>query len=142
MLIAGCGGSSGRNAKAETLTKVEFIERADQVCERTDATQRFAVRKYLANRPSATASQSSNEAAVLAVGLPAIKVEAKELDELPVPEGDEVEIKAIIDGVEKAVEKGEENPGELVNVKPGGGPFAAVGKLAREYGLDACAAPL
>lgn len=140
LVVTGCGG--GDDGSAEAPTKAEFVARADRICERTDQAQREAVKDYFKARPNVAVNQAANEKVVLAVGLPAIKKETEELDALSVPEGDEDEVEAIIDGLEEAIEEGEEDPGGLVSLKAGLGPFAEVGKLADEYGFKACRFPI
>jgi hypothetical protein len=134
-----CGGSDDESTKAPT--KAEFIKRADRICVQTDKVQRDDLKAYFAKRPAGAANQALNEKVVLAVGLPAIRDEAEELDALPAPDGDEEEVQAILDGMGKAIERAEEDPSTLVNLKSLG-PFTAVGKLAGEYGFKACAFPL
>jgi hypothetical protein len=53
------------------------------------------------------------------------------------PHGETQEVEAIITAAEEAIEKGEEDPASLVT--DSGGPFTKANKLAREYGLTACA---
>lgn len=139
LIVGGCGG--GDDANTEALTKAKFIQRADRICERTDEVQKDALRSYFAKRPDAVVNRALNEKAVVAVGLPPLRTEAAELDALPVPDGDEAEIEAIVDGLEKAIDESEDDPGPLVNSNSAG-PFTAVGKLASKYGLKACAFPL
>ena len=142
LIAVGCGGSGDDTGNTPTLTKAEFIARADRICARTDQEQREALRDFFKERPNAAVNQALNEKVVLEVGLPAIQAETEELDALPMPEGDEEDIQAIIDGLEEAIEKGEDDPGSLVTLKSGAGPFTAVGKLAGEYGFKVCSLPL
>lgn len=139
-VAGGCGGS-GDSATAETLTKAEFIKRADAICKRADAVQNKELRSYFAKRSDGNPSRTLNEEAIVKVGLPPLRDEASELDALPAPEGDEEEIQAIVEGIEEAIEKSEKEPGALVSSNSAG-PFTAVGKLASEYGLKVCAFPL
>jgi hypothetical protein len=143
-LLAGCGGGSGDDSTSsgtEAMTKAAFIKRADAICAKTDKTQEAALEDFFDQRPNAKPTQALNEKVVVVVGLPAVQTEAEEIAALPVPEGDEDEIQAIVDGVEEAVEKGEADPSSLVG-KGTSGPFEAVGKLAGEYGFKACALPV
>lgn len=135
--LAGCGGEGG---SADTLTRAQFIAQADRICEQTDKTQTAAIKDFFAESDKTATGQELNEEAVLVAGLPPIRREAKDLAELPAPQGDEEKIEAIVQGIEEAVNAGEEDPGSLV--RGSAGPFAAVGKMAREYGFKACAFPL
>lgn len=146
LVAAGCGGSGDDTASSAApkaaLTKAEFIKRADKICEQVDEIQKKAYRNFLSDYPDAEVGQALREDLVLEVGLPPIRSQVKLLDELPVPQGDEKEIKAIVEGMEEAVETAEEVPNLLVNLQSGAGPFTKVGKLAREYGFKACSLPL
>jgi hypothetical protein len=148
-IAAGCGGgndqgtgsaastgatSSPTSSKA-TLTKAEFIKQADAICEKTDKVQEAGLKAYLQKKPEAQSTKAGQSKMVLAVGLPPIQTEAEELAELGAPSGDEAKVAAIVDGIEKAVEKGEAEPGSLLT---GSSPFTEVDKLAGEYGFKAC----
>ena len=137
LAMMGCGGG-GDGSSGETLTKAEFIVRADRICFLTDRAQGKAFRAFFAERPGANKDQGLNERAVIVAGLPPIRAEAEELDALPAPEGDEDKIQAIVDGIEEAIEVVEEDPGPLVNAKDAG-PFTEVDKLTGAYGFKACA---
>jgi hypothetical protein len=148
LVVTACGVSgddSSSRASGDssgTPTKAEFIKRADQICEQVDDTQKAALRSFFANHPNLAETQSVNEELVQVIGVPPLQAEARQWDALPVPAGDEEEIQAIMDGMKEAVEKAEDDPSVLANLKTGAGPFAVVGKLAREYGFKACALPL
>lgn len=143
IVAGGCGGGSGKDggqSTAEAPTKAAFIKRADAICEQTDKKQEVVIRAYSKRHPEAESSQSGLEGVVV-VALPPVQVEAQELDNLPTPSGDETEIKAIVDGIEEAVNKAKAEPSKLVG-RISRGPFTHVGKLAAKYGFKACAFPL
>jgi hypothetical protein len=139
-VLAGCG-SSADGDDGGALTKAEFIKQADQICQATDKVQRDGLKDFFSKQPKAPVNQEINEEVVVEVGLPPVQELAEELDALPVPEGDEEEIQAIVDGIEEAIEVGEDDPSTMVNQKSTG-PFTEVSKLAQEYGFKACALPL
>ena len=146
-LWVGCGSSddSSSSSTADTgatvttasdLTKAEFIKQGDAICEKTDQAQEAALKVYLKKHPKATSSEEGEAQMVLIAGLPAIQVEAEELAALGAPEGDEEEVQAIVEGIEEAASKGEENPISLV--KGTKNPFLAVDGLAAKYGFKVC----
>jgi hypothetical protein len=142
-LVTGCGAESGgedvssRQVEGSAeVTKAAFVKEADAVCKKTDETQTAGLKTYVAQNPKAQSSKAGQNKMVLAVGLPPIQTEADELVKLDVPEGDEEQITAIIKGIDKAVEEGEDDPGSLLTAS--GGPFAAVNKLADAYGFKVC----
>jgi hypothetical protein len=132
----GCGG--GEDDTTTMLTKAQFIKRADKICEQTDKTQKAAFKVYAEKHPNARSKGAAEKAALL-IGLPPVGAEAKELADLPTPAGDGEKIKAIVEGIEKALKAGEADPSRLFGK---GSTFASVNKLAREYGFKACALPL
>jgi hypothetical protein len=142
---AGCGGSgdsssgSGETASVTTnsdLTKAALIKRGDEICEKTDKVQEEELKAYLKKNPKAESTPDAQKKMVLAAGIPPIQTEVKELAALGSPEGEEARVTAIVRGVEGAIEKGEEEPEALVTGSKN--PFAAVDKLAGEYGFKAC----
>lgn len=140
---AGCGGSDANGSEdgGAAPTKAEFIAEADALCEGTDQTQKAEQRAFLKKYPDADSSTPWEEKFVLEVGLPPVQDLAGELDKLAVPDGDEAEIKAIVDGMEEAVDKGMAEPSALLK-KDSAGPFTEVFELAEDYGFKACATPL
>jgi hypothetical protein len=141
---AGCGSSessSSDDATAATvttnsdLTKAELIKQGDEICEETDKAQEVGLKAYTQKHPEAQSDEKEQSKMVIAVGLPPIQEEAEELAALGAPSGDEDEVTAIVEGIEGAVEKGEDDPGSLL---AGSTPFDAVDKLAAEYGFQVC----
>ncbi|HEX4670240.1 MAG TPA: hypothetical protein VH275_09755 [Solirubrobacterales bacterium] len=147
-IVTGCGSgeeathaSSSKSAPAETgvraLTKTEFIKQGDAICEKTDKRQEAGLKAYAKKDPLARATKQGQERMVAAVGLPPIELEAKELSGLNSPSGDESKLKAVVEGIEEALEKAQRNP---ISVLSGSGnPFNKVDKLAARYGFKACA---
>ena len=139
-IAVGCGG--GGDSTTVVLTKSQFIKQADAICEHADAEQEATLQAYAKEHPEsvgnkALESKSVQEDLVLVVGLPPLQAEAEEIGALGAPQGDADQVKAIVVGMEKAVAEGEEDP--LSMTAETGGPFAPVNKLAKAYGLKACA---
>jgi hypothetical protein len=144
LLAAGCGGSDSASSNGSTaatvttnsdLTKAELIKQGDAICEKTDKVQESGLKAYTKENPKAQSNEAEQSKMVIAVGLPPIQTEVEELAALGAPSGDEDEVTAIVEGIEEAVEKGEDDPGSLLGAK---NPFTAVGKLAAAYGFKAC----
>lgn len=140
-LAAGCGdGGDGTAAdgggEASSLTKKEFIERADAICDKADKAQEAGLQKVNKETPVAELSKAEQQELVVTLGLGPVKKEAEELAELGAPAGDEEQIEAFISQLEAALAKAERNP-KLVS---GGGsnPFKEVNELAAEYGFEGC----
>lgn len=133
MGVVGCGSSGD----SPPLTKAEFIKQGDAICEKTDKKQTASLKSYSKQHPpKSNTSKAAQEKLITTVGLPPIQTEAEELAALSAPSGDEEEIDAIVEGIEKAVEKGEDDPSSLLTAS--GGPFEPVNKLAGNYGFKAC----
>lgn len=142
--ITGCGSSAdGEEGATESITKAAFIEKADAICEATDDAQRAAEGPFFkANRSKESGGpRELEEKYVVVVGLPPIQIAAEELGDLPVPNGDEETIDAIVSSLEEAVDEAREDPGSMLE-KDSVGPFKRVFELAKDYGFKACARPI
>lgn len=123
-LVAGCGSS------APTPTKDEFLSQADKICATGDQQIRDASQKLVENgRPS---NDEINQFIVEEV-IPNIENQADQIRELGAPEGDEDQVNAIVDAVDKAAAETKANPDGA-----GPGPFEEANKLAQDYGLKDC----
>ncbi len=80
-------------------------------------------------------SDAAREQVYLAVLLPSVLEEAKDIEALGAPDGEAEEVNAIITEIERAVKEGEKDPGEIDSPS---GPFAPVNKLTKEYGFKTC----
>lgn len=134
-LIGGCGSDDEGNTTA--LTQAEFIKQADDICARVDREQISGFESYAKKNPQDASTTSGQEKIIGEVGLPPIKLEAEELNELGVPEGDEEQVEAIVAGIEDALSEAEDDPLSMTR-EPGGGPFVEVNKLALSYGMKSC----
>jgi hypothetical protein len=140
--LAGCGDStaaSKASPSTSSITKAELIMKGDAICRRTDTVQRGAVAAYERKHGKVTAI-GEVEKMLAKVALPPIGTEIRELAALGAPDGNELQIKAIIVGFEKALKRAENNPGTLLGTDEG--EFAAPDKLAATYGFKDCAKAL
>lgn len=142
LLFAGCGGGSGTTTPA--LTKQQFIRRAHAICYHLSKKQ---VRKteafYKAHGLNpAEPSQPAVERNIAAVVLPVVEEKIEELGALPVPEGDEAKVQAILKAMERGVRETEAHPEWLAassSAHPN--PFAESEELVSAYGVWLCAQP-
>jgi hypothetical protein len=125
LLVSGCGGSNSTSS----LTKAEFIEQADAICENADGAQLAAVARVTRR---SSGNKAADERELLIQGLEPVQRQAEEINALGAPSGDEAQVSAIVVGMEEAVGGTEEAPDKVVAV------FAKVNKLAKAYGLKAC----
>ncbi len=157
--VAGCGGGSsssdstsaestgstataasgGKQTKthSSSLSKEEFVERADAICVREKTKGLEAMGAY-AKEHQGTAGQSKAEVigeAVQKVFLPSVQSQVDQIRALGAPEGEEQEVEAILAALEEAVEEASQGAPSSARFAKS---FANSGTLATEYGLTAC----
>lgn len=126
--LAGCGGGS-----EGPLSKAEFIERGNAICGRA-ATEQRALAPPATVNSQPPANRSSYVEPVL---VKSIEKELRRLKAIDLPPGDKKKIKAIFKEIEKGIKDAELDPLDpLVNATD---PFRKANRLARAYGLKACA---
>jgi hypothetical protein len=140
LIAAGCGGGDDSTSTTAALTKAEFLKQGNQICtegnKKIDAGfEEFADEENL--KPNQEPSDAQKEESAETILLPGVAEQVEDVKALGAPSGEEEQVEEIIEAAEEAVEGGEEDPISLF--AEGQGPFAKVNKLAREYGLTACA---
>jgi hypothetical protein len=135
-LIAGCGGGDETTDETATLTKAEFIEQGDAICqEGNDASEKEA--EEFAEENGFTLEKATEEQLEEAVGEVLVANLDRQLDELSAlgaPEGDEERVEEIIVSLEGAVEEIEEEPSLVFE----GEVLKEPSKLAEDYGFKVC----
>lgn len=138
LVPAGCGG----NEETSSLTKAQFIKRADAICKKTDEDQ---LESYAQLNKKATAENldtAEQEALFLKSALDSVEAEASQIEALGAPSGDEDQVAAIVEGMETATQQARQIPQSsevLLKIEQ---RFASVDKLAAEYGLKECSEAL
>ena len=138
MIVAGCGGGDDSSSDSSSITKAQFIKQADEICEKGNEEneaefEEFAEDQGLSEGEEPTKAQQDE--AITEIVAPGVRKQIEEIDALPVPEGDEKQIEAIVLSVEEGVVEIETNPDTL---SAGISPLAEGSKLAKDYGLKAC----
>jgi hypothetical protein len=141
--LTGCGsggdpatasGGEG-SAGAASITKAEFIERGNAICRRALEEQEVAVaaaeRKLGHGKP---VSYAQRERLLITLAPRFFERKTEELAQLPVPAGDEAQVRAIVVGYEAGVREIEAKPVTVVE----GTPFLKGRKAAGRYGLSEC----
>lgn len=119
LLMAGCGDS---DADAEPLTKAEFVKQANAIC-------------FKASEEVGDEVREDKESDLISATAVALQKDVDGIEALGVPSGDEAQIEAILDNVNKAIESIESTP------KPGREANDAIVKAenqAKAYGLKSC----
>jgi hypothetical protein len=142
-LVAGCGGGSDSNSSTEATaaspTKAEFLKQGNAICakgnkEIGEGFEEFGKEHGFSKQSKPT--QPELEEAAEEILIPKIRQELDGIRALGAPSGEEAEVEAILAAAEEGLEKGEEDPGAMI--EEGEGPFAKANKLSREYGLVKC----
>jgi hypothetical protein len=140
LLVVGCGGSDD-SSSGEPISKEEFIAKADAICKAGNEQMEKELFKFL--RQSRTGgslgkpSVEQNEKFIVAVLIPNLRREIKEIKALGVPDGDEEKIDAMIAALEEGLETAED---ETATVAAGTSDivFGIASRLAGEYGATVC----
>jgi hypothetical protein len=142
--LAACGDDDDSGSAATTtttaLTKPEFIREANRICKQQDNKIERASQQFFADAPN---DREPPPQEVAQFGkktiFPAIQDQIDRVGALGAPEGDEDQVKAMLDAARSGLANLEANPNQL---EKGGAAsaFEEFQKLAGAYGLDACAA--
>jgi hypothetical protein len=144
IIAAGCGGSSddGEEITASSLSKAEFIARADAICAKG---QRQVERNFGAyaketdlkvQQITKKPTKEQVNGLVNTVLVPAIEEEIAEIRALGAPAGDEDKIEAMLEAMEEGIETAEGLPQKVLEQT--GIAFGIGSRLAKEYGLTTC----
>lgn len=134
LLVAGCGGDSDGES---SISKAQFIAKADAICKQSNERMEAGFTKLLKNVTNLTKLKKVEyEEIVDEVMVPSIEREIEELGALGIPAGDEERIDAMIDALEEGKETAERNP-EAVNASSDA-VFGIASRIAGEYGLEVC----
>jgi malonyl CoA-acyl carrier protein transacylase len=134
-IAAGCGGG---DSSAESLTKAEFVKKANAICARLSGESQAELLAYINKNVKGSGNKAltkgQEEELVESLVVPSVNKQIEELDALGAPEGDEEQIDAFIEELESTVEEAEEETVGFTEERP----FAEAEKLAREYGISEC----
>jgi hypothetical protein len=152
-IASGCGGSNGSGGDVEvqtgSLTKAQFVEQADQICEESRARvdkNYAALLKKTTKLLKATGSKPSPEAlgvlqkeAVETILLPTYEKMIDQISSLGAPASDQDQIATFLGTEQEKLEEASEEPSDpFVHVHF----FTPVTKLAEAYGMTGCAGSL
>jgi hypothetical protein len=144
---AGCGGEdsdSAAAAKKPSLTKKQFARQAHAICYRLSKKQvrqmeAFGKRNgFDLGEPGRREREKVNAAVVL----PVVEEKIEALGALPVPKGDEGEVRQILASMEKGIRTTEAHPDWLAApTARNPNPFAETLELTAAYGIWLCGQP-
>lgn len=137
LLVAGCGGDDDSGSSASSISKEEFIAKADAICKKGTGRMQTALLAALKDQRNITkVSTVEQEKIVTTVMVPSVSREVKELRALGIPDGDEERVDAMIKALEEGVETAERNPEVVTNSSDA--IFGIASRIGGEYGLEAC----
>lgn len=156
IVAAGCGGGGSSSSSSDSstggstasqsagedgsLTKKQFIAKADGICsvkdkELNEEVEKFVKEEGISEKTKPTTAQET--ALVENYVVPNIKAQGEEIGELPVPDGDEEQIEKIVDSLAEGAEEAEEDPGAITGGNSTN-PFETATKEAQAYGMKVC----
>ena len=127
--IAGCGNGDGAGA-----SRAEFVDAGNAICSDAKRDIGRATRQSLsADQPPSAAELTEFARETI---IPRLERQLDELGRLPVPAGDEREVKEIVGSVQSALDQSRKQPLRFGLAKDS--PYAKPDRLARNYGLTEC----
>src|SRR5215212_8101354 len=123
VVAGGCGG--GGDTATASLTKQQFIKRAEALCLRTKNEQLDIATKYAKEHPAAT-----EEDVVVPALIAPLETEAPALRALSKSRGDDEEIQAFISAREEGLQKAKADP-TLVAAPLTNNPYESANKMAK-----------
>jgi hypothetical protein len=145
IVASGCGDSADSNE--ETLTKKQFVAKAEAFCDREYKPEEREMEKYAEEHGLLFGGGEPWEQEVLneAVVFDYVRDKIAFFKSLPAPKGDEKEVREMIEAFEDGLEKSEEVPASLAEPRPGEkplpNPFEASYRTTRAYGPWLCGQP-
>lgn len=143
--MIGCGGDSEPPEK--TLTKKQFVAKAEAFCNREYKAEERDMERYAEKHGLVFGGGEPWEQERLneAVVYDYVREKIAYFKSLPVPEGDEKEVREMIEAFEDGLRKTEEVPASLAEPRPGAkplpNPFEASYRTTSEYGPWLCGQP-
>jgi len=137
---AGSTNSSSGSESGGSISKAEFVKQANAICTRRQAEALKAVTTYVQQNAGDGKSEAQLQAeAIDTQFLPPIQVEIDEIKALGTPSQGSAKVEAFIASFQRAVDVVKKREYDPADVARFGNEFRTAGKLAREYGLSACA---
>ncbi|MDQ3729947.1 MAG: hypothetical protein M3355_10205 [Actinomycetota bacterium] len=137
-LAAGCGGDDDEGGfspvVSEPVSKLEFLRQADEICVSTESQIEAAADDLVTAKKDPKPAEV--ERVALEIVVPALESEIAAIGALGAPEGDEEEVKAILDATEQGIAEIEADPQALLDGVPES--LSRAEKLSSQYGSRQC----
>ncbi|HEY6772011.1 MAG TPA: hypothetical protein VI035_06130 [Solirubrobacterales bacterium] len=129
LIAAGCGGGDDDSDTTTSLTKAEWIAKADAICQQGNQEINQAAQQQFGNqKPTAAAVQQF----ATGTALPNTQTQVDKIRALGAPSGDEDQVNEILDTVQGDIDKAK-SAGDIED-----STFADGNALAKQYGLKVC----
>jgi hypothetical protein len=137
VFAAGCGNGDD---SAASITKSEFLAQGNAICKQGNQEidsdfEAFAKENDLQQNDGLTDAQATEASEEILI--PNVQDQVDQIRELGAPDGQEAQVDAILAAAQKGIDDLEADPTLLA--QNGADPFAEANKLAKDYGLAACA---
>lgn len=117
LLFAGCGG--GSETEEKTLTKKQFVKLTEAFCDKEYRAEERDMEAYADEHLLLFGGGEPWEQEVLnEIVFEYVEDKIDYFKSLPVPAGDEKEVRGMIKAFEEGLEKSEENPAALAEARP------------------------
>ncbi|HEX5988817.1 MAG TPA: hypothetical protein VFY75_01220 [Solirubrobacterales bacterium] len=117
LVVSGCGSDSG--AEEKTLTKKQFVKLTEAFCDKEYRAEERDMKAYALKHGLLFGGGEPWEQEVLnEIVFEYVEDKIDYFKSLPVPEGDEKEVRGMIVAFEEGLEKSEKNPAALAEARP------------------------
>jgi ABC-type lipoprotein release transport system permease subunit len=129
LIGAGCGGGDDDSDTTTSLTKADWIAKADAICQQGNQEINQAAEQQFGNqKPTAAAVQQF----ATGTALPNTQTQVDKIRALGAPSGDEDQVNEILNTVQADIDKAK-SAGDIED-----STFADGNALAKQYGLKVC----
>jgi hypothetical protein len=139
LTATGCGGGGDAETASASISKTEFVKKANEVCAAASEQLKSGYNEFTAGlngEPQGQALAAAQAELVATVLVPVKRQEAEQLRETGAPNGDEERFEAMVEALEKGIDEASADPEEAVSGRLPS--FLTVSRLAKHYGLAGC----
>ena len=132
LFAAGCGGDGQSDTTTASITKAEFVTKANAACARIHGQAQAELVDYMKNQTGEPTTADLGKRFVIAPK----RREVEEFIALGLPSEDEDQVRAIVVAFETGISKAEAEPAQVAQNSTEA--FGVPEKLATEFGLEGC----
>jgi hypothetical protein len=132
LVVAGCGDGDDTTA---SLTRVEFVKQANEICKKQEERRSRMILAALAKKGQGKALSKSEKEDLVLRALGPYEEIVGELEALGAPEGDGERIEELVKAMEKAAREIKADPFKAIGSS---GQYKEANTLAEDYDLEEC----